>query len=144
MPSATRGERRTDNTIIIAPRHAPAFYQRGLMLSRSSSVLGLTDILRRRTAWQQINHALDLDRNNPFYLLELGRIRLKTPILRVEAERFFAVPADIALALQHVEDAGTQLRCRRQDRVLARLLAVTDAGEHIRDGICHHERYILL
>jgi GWxTD domain-containing protein len=72
----------------IAPKHAPAFYQRGMMLARTS-VLGLGDALTRRTAWQQINHALDLDQDNPFYLLELGRLRLKTPLLRLEAERLF-------------------------------------------------------
>jgi GWxTD domain-containing protein len=72
----------------VAPRHAPAFYQRGVMLERSST-LGLGDVLSRRTAWQQINRALDLDHDNPFYLLELGRIRLKTPLLRLEAERLF-------------------------------------------------------
>lgn len=72
----------------IAPDYAPAFYQRGLLLSRTTS-LGLSDSWRRHQAAKEIDHALDLDPNNPFYLLELGRIRLKTPLLRLEAERMF-------------------------------------------------------
>ena len=72
----------------IAPNYAPALYQRGVMLSRASK-LGMSDILRRRTAWQLISRAHDLDRGNPFYLMELGRLRLKTPFLRLDAERLF-------------------------------------------------------
>src|SRR3546814_20835813 len=43
--------------------------------------------------------------------------------------------ADIALALHHAENARTQLGSRREDTVLARLLAVADAVEHITQGI---------
>ena len=72
----------------LAPKFAPAFYQRGLILGRGTR-LGMSDILRRRVAFQMINRALDLDNDNPFYLMELGRIRLKTPFLRLDAERLF-------------------------------------------------------
>ena len=72
----------------IAPEYAPAFYQRGMMLSRTTS-LGMSDILRRRRAGNDLKRALDLDANNPFYLMELGRLRLKTPFLRLDAERLF-------------------------------------------------------
>ena len=72
----------------LAPKFAPAFYQRGLILGRGTR-LGMSDILRRRVAFQLINRALDLDNDNPFYLMELGRIRLKTPFLRLDAERLF-------------------------------------------------------
>ena len=43
------------------------------------------------------------------------------------------------ITLENVEHASAQLRRRRQDRVLARALAVADAGEHITQGIgqCH-------
>ena len=72
----------------VAPKHAPAHYHLGVMLSRGTQ-LGVSDLLQRREAWQRISRALDLDHNNPFYLLELGRIRLKTPLLRIDAERLF-------------------------------------------------------
>lgn len=72
----------------VAPNYAPAHYHRGMLLSRASR-LGMTDMLQRREASQQLKRALDLDNNNPFYLLELGRVRLKTPFLRLDAERLF-------------------------------------------------------
>ncbi len=72
----------------VAPRYAQPYYHRGVLLSRSS-VLGMSDILRRRAASGAIKDALDLDPGNPRYLMELGRIRLKTPFLRLDAERLF-------------------------------------------------------
>src|SRR6185503_17990810 len=51
------------------------------------------------------------------------------------AELLLAIAADIAFALEHIEHAGAQLRGRRKDAVLPRLLAVADAGEHITQGI---------
>jgi GWxTD domain-containing protein len=77
-----------DRATRVAPRFAPAFYQRGVLLSRSAD-MGMSDALNRYKAHQMIDHALDLDRDNPLYLVELGRLRLKTPILRIEAERIF-------------------------------------------------------
>src|SRR3954470_14478440 len=47
------------------------------------------------------------------------------------AERLFGIAADIAFALEHIEDARAQLRGWAHHAVLARLLAVADAGEHI-------------
>lgn len=72
----------------LAPRFAPAHFHRGLLLSQTSR-LGMGDVGRRAEAYKAINLALNIDRDNPFYLLELGRIRLKTPLLRVDAERLF-------------------------------------------------------
>lgn len=74
-----------------ALRFAPAYFEHGLILSRRSEMgLALDDVLRRRRAGDKLERALDLDPNNPLYLLELGRLRLKTPFLRIEAERLFA------------------------------------------------------
>ncbi|MEK6612046.1 MAG: GWxTD domain-containing protein [Gemmatimonadota bacterium] len=74
-----------------APRFAQAIFDHGVILSRRSEMgLAPDDIFRRRLAGQQLEKALDLDRGNPLYLLELGRLRLKTPFLRIEAERLFA------------------------------------------------------
>ena len=50
---------------------------------------------------------------------------------------FLGITANVALALQNVEHADAQLRRRRKDGVLARTLAVADAGEHITQGIGH-------
>lgn len=74
-----------------ARRFAPAFFDHGVILSRRSEMgLAPDDVFRRRLAGQKLDEALDLDRGNPLYLLELGRLRLKTPFLRIEAERLFA------------------------------------------------------
>src|SRR4029079_15658868 len=50
-------------------------------------------------------------------------------------ESFLAVTADIALALENVDDAHAKLGRGRDHAVLARLLAVADAGEHITQRI---------
>ena len=89
----------------VAPNHAAAFYQRGVLLSRTTQ-LGMSDMIRRRQAAGDLKRALEIDRNNPFYLMELGRIRLKTPFLRLDAQRLFN------RALRAAED-------RRDPRVLA-------------------------
>lgn len=82
-----------------APRFASAFFDHGLILSRRSEMgLALDDVLRRRRAGDKLERALDLDPNNPLYLLELGRLRLKTPFLRIEAERLFAMAQRAARA----------------------------------------------
>ncbi|HKG93189.1 MAG TPA: GWxTD domain-containing protein [Gemmatimonadaceae bacterium] len=72
----------------VAPNYAPAHFERGVLLSRTTR-LGFSDLLTRREATGHIKRALELDANNPFYLMELGRIRLKTPFLRLDAERLF-------------------------------------------------------
>src|SRR5919202_3599393 len=51
-----------------------------------------------------------------------------------------AVAADIALGLQHVEDALAQLRGRRRHPGLAPHLRVADAGQHIAERIAHRHR----
>ena len=51
--------------------------------------------------------------------------------------KYYGSGARRTLALQHVEDAHAQVRRRRQDGILLRLLAVADAGEQITQGIGH-------
>lgn len=106
----------------IAPKHAPAHYQRGLMLARASD-LGMGDLFRRRSATNAIKRALDLDPGNPLYLIELGRIRLKTPFLRLDAQRLFR------RALEAAEK-------RRDPRVLA------DVRWEL--GLIHERRFITM
>jgi len=86
-------ERATDQS----PRNADALYWRGLMLSRTTA-LSLVDTPRRLLAGFLLNRANDIDPTNPRYLIELGRIRLKTPLLRVEAERLFRRALSVAEA----------------------------------------------
>jgi len=77
-------ERATDQS----PRDPDALYWRGVVLSRTTA-LTLGDTPRRMLAWLLLNRAASIDSRNPRYLLELGRLRLNTPIMRVEAERLF-------------------------------------------------------
>src|SRR2546423_13830079 len=69
--------------------------------------------------------------------------RLALEIFELDAQAllagklFFRIAANVAFALEHVEDVRTQLRRRSQDRILARLLAVADAGEKITQRIGH-------
>lgn len=77
-------ERATDQS----PRDPDALYWRGVVLSRTTS-LTLVDTPRRMLAWHLLNRAASIDSRNPRYLIELGRLRLNTPIMRVEAERLF-------------------------------------------------------
>src|SRR3546814_9177445 len=70
-----------------------------------------------------------LDRRLAFEILELDANALH------RAQLLFGIAADIALALQHVENALTQLGRRAEDAVFARLLPIADAGEHITQRI---------
>lgn len=94
-----------------SPRDVNALYWRGLMLSRTT-VLSLVDTPRRMMASHLLNRANDIDPRNPRYLIELGRIRLKTPLLRVEAERLFRRALGVAEANgdpQQIADVAYEL-----------------------------------
>lgn len=86
-------EKATDQS----PRDIDALYWRGLMLSRTTA-LGMNDAPRRFIANRLLNRANGIDPTNARYQLELARIRLKTPILRAEAERTFKKALKIAEA----------------------------------------------
>src|SRR3546814_17621932 len=77
------------------------------------------------------------DLRMPFEIFQLDADALVLPL---GTQRFFAVAADIAFALEPVENTDAQRRSRRQDAVLLRRLAVADAGEHITQRIdtCNH------
>src|SRR3546814_13862641 len=74
------------------------------------------------------------DRRLPFEIFQLEADALVLPL---GTQRFFAVAADIAFALENIENADAQRRGGRQDAVLLRRLAVAAAGEHITQGIGH-------
>src|SRR3546814_7995309 len=61
--------------------------------------------------------------------LEIFELDANALVLALRAQRFFAVAADIAFALEHIENADAQRRGGSQDAVLLRLLAVADAGD---------------
>ena len=82
-----------------APKNADVLYWRGTLLARST-FLRVGDIPRNVLAWRLLEKAAQLDPRNPRYLLEMGRIRLYTPLLRIEAERLFRK------ALRVAEESG--------------------------------------
>src|SRR3546814_7320162 len=63
------------------------------------------------------------DRRLPFEIFQLDADALVLPL---GTQRFFAVAADIAFALENIENADAQRRSRRQDAVLLRRLAVAE------------------
>ena len=75
---------------------------------------------------------------------DLADHRLAIDVFQLDLELGDAGPhllareaADIALALQHVEHVGAEIRGRRRDDGLPRALAVADAGQHVGEGIAH-------
>lgn len=72
----------------LAPRNPEVLYQRGVLLSRTT-FLRFGDVPRNFVAWRLLDRAAEIDPANARYLLEIGRIRLLTPLLRAEAERVF-------------------------------------------------------
>ena len=86
-------ERATDQS----PRDPEALYWRALMLSRTTA-LTIGDTPRRLLAGFLLGRANSIDPTNARYLIEMGRIRLKTPLLRVEAERLFRHALEVAEA----------------------------------------------
>ena len=83
----------------IAGKDPEVLYWRGLLLARST-FLRMSDIPRNLLAWRLLDRAAELDPKNPRYLMEMGRIRLYTPLLRIEAERLFRK------ALRVAEESG--------------------------------------
>jgi GWxTD domain-containing protein len=93
-------------------RFAPAHFHRGLLLSRTSE-MGFGDLFKRQLAVNSLTRAIELDGDNPWALLELGRLRLKMPFMRIAAEALFekalksakAMDDPSALATVHYEIA---------------------------------------
>jgi GWxTD domain-containing protein len=83
----------------LAGKDPEILYWRGLMLARTT-FLRMGDVPRNILAWRLLDRAAELDPTNPRYLMEMGRIRLYTPLLRLEAERLFRK------ALRVAEESG--------------------------------------
>ena len=66
----------------------------------------------------------------------LGLVMLYV-VFGLASDSFLGIATNIAFALEHIQHVAAQLGRRRQDRILARLLAIANAGEHITQGIGH-------
>jgi GWxTD domain-containing protein len=84
-------ERATDR----APNDPDALYARSVLLLATTE-LGVNDALRQFIASRLLTRAASLEPRNPRHLLALGRLRLRTPLLRVEAERMFRRALEVA------------------------------------------------
>jgi hypothetical protein len=60
----------------------------GQLLARTTT-LGFSDLFTRRLAMNSFERSLDLTGNEPWALIEMGRLRRKMPFMRIAAERLF-------------------------------------------------------
>jgi GWxTD domain-containing protein len=93
MQLAARGDTtaalaRLEEATRLHPTLADAHYQRGKLLAHQSGN-GLGDLFRRHAAGNALERALRIDRGNPEYYLELGLLRLKQGVQRLDAGRLF-------------------------------------------------------
>ena len=108
-----------------APDLADARFLYGLLLARTSGA-GFGSWGRRIDADREFEAALRLDADNPRYLIEIARLRLKQPLLRVQAERLFrralasAHKSGDPLALAEVEAEIGHIYLRRYQAVAHR------------------------
>lgn len=80
-----------------APRSVEALYQRGRLLTRTIG-LRVADTPSHVLAWRLLNRGSDIAPTDARFALELARLRLRTPLLRADAERLFRRAATIARA----------------------------------------------
>lgn len=80
-----------------APRNLEALYQRGRLLTRTTT-LGFNNTPRQVLAWRLLNRGADLAPRDARFVLELARLRLRTPLLRADAERLLAKAVAVAVA----------------------------------------------
>jgi len=79
---------RLEEAIRLAPSLADAHYRRGMLLARQAGN-EMQDMFKRRAAQGALERAIRIDRGNPSYYLELGRLRLKQGLGRLDAQRMF-------------------------------------------------------
>ncbi|MEP6781496.1 MAG: GWxTD domain-containing protein [Gemmatimonadaceae bacterium] len=84
-----------DSANKLSPRNGDVLYWRGKILT-STTALGFTDIPRNILAWHLLSRGAEVDPDNPRYFTEMGRIRLRTPLMRIEAERLFRKALGVA------------------------------------------------
>jgi GWxTD domain-containing protein len=131
-------ERATDQS----PRDADALYWRSLVMLRTTEI-GLADTPRRLLASRLLNRAADLDPDNPRYLIALGRLRLRSPLQRVEAERIFRKALAIAERTgdtAHVAEAARELGEVKRRRYLTGRDRRLYTGPNVFDPLQARER----
>ena len=69
-------------------RDPDVLFWRGKILS-STTAIGFSDVPRNILAWHLLSRGAEVDPDNARYYIEMGRIRLRTPLMRIEAERMF-------------------------------------------------------
>ena len=79
---------RLEEATRLAPNLADAHYRRGMFLARQAGN-EMTDMFKRRAAAGALERAIRIERSNPAYYLELGRLRLKQGVGRLDAQRMF-------------------------------------------------------
>jgi GWxTD domain-containing protein len=70
------------------PKYITAHLEYGQLLSAKSN-MGWRDLLQRKDAADALKQASDIEPDNPWPYLELGRLRLKMPLMRIAAENLF-------------------------------------------------------
>lgn len=137
---------RLEEATRLAPNLADAHYRRGMLLARQAGN-EITDMFKRRAAAGALERAIRIERNNPVYYLELGRLRLKQGIARLDAQRLFdrALTAarqrgDAALIAETEAELGDIYHRRFQAQDHRRLLT-GDAIQFDPDEAIHNPHY---
>lgn len=113
-------------------RFATAHYEYGRILSEHST-LGFRDLLKRRDAGNALLDASNLEPDNPWPILELGRLRLKMPGMRIAAQNLFRDALDLAVKKGDSEAAAEvafeigQIYDRRYRTTANRYMMIGDA-----------------
>ena len=81
----------------MSPKNTDILFWRAVIMQRTT-FLTLQDMPRNLVAWRLLERAEKLDSKNARYAIEMGRIRLMSPLLRIEAERQFRRALKIAEA----------------------------------------------
>ncbi|HYV98334.1 MAG TPA: GWxTD domain-containing protein [Gemmatimonadaceae bacterium] len=78
------------------PKFFTPHLEYGQLISATSN-MGVKDLLKRKSAADALKDASDLEPDNPWPYLELGRLRLKMPLMRIAAENLFKDALDAAV-----------------------------------------------
>jgi GWxTD domain-containing protein len=77
------------------PSLAEAHYRRGMLIARQAGN-SIGDMFKRRAAGAALERAIRIDQGNPLYYLELGKLRLKQGVQRLNAGRMFGRALKVA------------------------------------------------